>query len=324
MRTLNDIGEFGFIEHIRKLLPTTNTVEEGIGDDCAVIRLFDHLLLATSDLFVEDVHFNRAYSPPNAIGWKAATAALSDIGAMGGAPLFCLVSLACPGDTTALFVEELYHGLSSAVSTHGAAIVGGDTTRSHSRISIDVSVIGHANTGRYITRRDARVGDLLAVTGRLGGSAGGLHALRNGQESDALIHAHLYPRALIEEGQWFCNHASVHALIDITDGLLQDCGHMTNHAVGVNLRADLIPLANELDGYCQSHGLNALELALTGGEDYELAFALDADAAGEVMDAFRREFRTEVHIIGEFTDSWNGVRLDGQAVDSSGFDHFKS
>ena len=142
MRSLNDMGEFGFIDRLARIIPSSPTVVEGIGDDCAVLRVGERLVLVSTDMFIEDVHFRRAGVSPRDIGWKAASACLSDIAAMGGAPMYCLTSLACPGDETAVFLEEIYRGMLSAMSRFGAVIVGGDTTRSPRGIIIDVIAVG--------------------------------------------------------------------------------------------------------------------------------------------------------------------------------------
>ncbi|MCJ7839169.1 MAG: thiamine-phosphate kinase, partial [Burkholderiales bacterium] len=141
MTDLSRLGEFGLIERIARILPGAPTLIEGIGDDCAVVRIFDRLMLLSCDMFVEDVHFRRRYARPQDVGWKAATSALSDVAAMGGTPLFSLVSLACPAHTDSAYVEGLYHGITDAVGQAGAVVVGGDTTMSPSGIAIDVTVI---------------------------------------------------------------------------------------------------------------------------------------------------------------------------------------
>ncbi len=134
---------------------------EGIGDDCAVLRVCDRLLLVSCDLSVEGVHFRRRYGSPEDIGWKAAASSLSDIAAMGGAPLFGLVSLACPGNRGVSFVEGVYDGLIDAMSQCGAVIVGGDTTRSQEYMTLDVIVIGETIGNRYLSRKGGLGGRCL-------------------------------------------------------------------------------------------------------------------------------------------------------------------
>ena len=324
MATLNDIGEFGWIKRMARLVPGAPSVIAGIGDDCAVLRVGDRLLLMSCDLAVEGVHFRRNLSPED-IGWKAAASALSDIAAMGGLPLFALVSLGCPGATETSFLEGLYSGLVDACSQAGATIVGGDTTESPDGVVIDVTVLGEAIGGRYLLRKGAQPGDVLAVTGLLGLSAAGRHALEHGHDAPALVRAHAHPAPRVTEGQWLSACPEVHALIDISDGLVQDAGHLAEASMlGLDVHPALLPIAPSLTEYCEAHGLDPYAFALAGGEDYELAFAIDGAKSAETVAALRREFpHTEITIAGTFTDAWAGTRVAGRAPAQTGFDHFK-
>ncbi len=322
--TLDAIGEFGLIHRIARLLPTAPSVVEGIGDDCAVLRVGDRLLLVSSDLSVEGVHFRKRYGSPEDIGWKAAASSLSDIAAMGGAPLFGLVSLACPGNRDVAFIEGVYDGLIDAMSQCGAVIVGGDTTRAQEHMTLDVTVLGETIGNRYLARRGALPGDALAVTGHLGLSGAGLRALTRNDAAPALVHAHYHPTPRISEGQWLSNRPEVHAMIDISDGLIQDVGHLAETArLGADIHAANLPVEPSLAQYCAKFGFDPAEFMLSGGEDYELAFAVDGAHAEDIVQAFRREFQVPIHIVGEFTEAWQSVRVDGQVPTRTGFDHFK-
>ncbi len=324
MRTVRELGEFGLIDRISRLLPSSPNVIEGIGDDCAILRVHDHLLLVSVDLFIEDIHFRRNLEPEQ-IGWRAAASSLSDIAAMGGVPYFSLISLACPLDTPVGYIEALYRGMTSALSRHNTVIVGGDTTRSPQGLAIDVMVIGEAPAGRYLLRSNAVAGDLLAVTGPLGLSAAGLHALEHGIEAPALIRAHAEPHPRISEGQWLCANRWVHAMIDVSDGLLQDAGHIARTSgLGLDVHRAQIPVDDSLRAYAESAQIDPLEFALFGGEDYELAFALDPEDVPRFIDEFENQFNSKVAILGEFTGDWEGARIDGQPVSRTGFDHFKA
>lgn len=153
MSTVRDIGEFALIDRISRLLPTSSAVVVGVGDDCAVLRFCERMMLVSCDLFVENVHFRRDYAQAEEIGWKAAASSVSDVAAMGGQPMFVLVALGCPPDTPTQYVQLLYRGMSAVVSRFGAAIVGGDTSVSPDSIVIDVTVIGQAIGNRCLTRR---------------------------------------------------------------------------------------------------------------------------------------------------------------------------
>ena len=193
MNTLSDLGEFGLIERLSRMLPATPNVLENIGDDCAVLRVFDHMLLLSSDLCIEGIHFRRDLMHPEEIGWKAAAAAISDIAAMGGAPMFSLVSLACPSDTEVTFCEGLYQGLTNVFSRYGGVIAGGDISRIHGPLTIDIAVIGEARQNKCLRRKGALPGDVLAITGLPGLSAGGLHALEHGNRDPDLTQRHCWP-----------------------------------------------------------------------------------------------------------------------------------
>lgn len=324
MTDLSRLGEFGLIDRIGRILPSAPTVIEGIGDDCAVVRIFDRLMLLSCDMFVEDVHFRRAYSTPQDIGWKAATSALSDIAAMGGTPLFSLVSLSCPSHTDSAYVESLYHGIADAAGQAGAVVVGGDTTMSPAGISLDVTVIGEVIGNRYLSRRGAQSGDLLGVTGRLGLSAAGLWALENGRNAPVLAGAHQRPTARISEGQWLCGCEHVKSMIDISDGFVQDAGHLAKAArLGLEIDPDKMPVDADLRQFCLEHDLDPLDFMLTGGEDYELAFAIRPEDGEDCLGMFRREFRTPIHIVGRFTNEWQGVHVIGRPSLHGGYEHFR-
>jgi thiamine-monophosphate kinase len=323
--SISDVGEFGLIRRLKRILPSSPLVVEGVGDDCAVVRLHGRLLLASVDVSIEGVHYDLGVLAPQQAGWKAAAASLSDIAAMGGTPQFALVSLAAPPETPAAVIEQMYQGMVSAMSANGAVIVGGDTATLSERTLIDVVVVGEAPGGRYLSRRGAQPGDLLAVTGRLGLSAAGYHSLSTEGGSEALQIYHWRPHPRVLEAQWLVATDRVHAMIDISDGLLQDAGHLaTSSRLGLDVHTGAITIAPELAAYAERHGMDPLaDFALGGGEDFELLFALDHEGHEEVFDDFRHQFRTEIAIIGRFTDEWTGVRVDGEERALTGYQHFR-
>ncbi|HOZ47582.1 MAG TPA: thiamine-phosphate kinase [Candidatus Hydrogenedentes bacterium] len=323
MERARDIGEFALIRRLTSSLPKGEAVVLPIGDDCAVLRASAYPLLLSCDLAVEGIHFRRETASAEAIGWKAAAAALSDIAAMGGTPVCLLVSMACADDTDVAFAEELYCGLEGAASAAGAVIAGGDTTRSPSGLVIDVAVVGEAREGRYVTRRGAQSGDMLAVTGFLGRSAAGLDALERGVEAPALTEAHWRPTPRYDEGRWLCRRQEVRAMIDVSDGLLQDAGHLAEAAgLGIDVQSSALPADETLAAYGARHGLDVTRWALAGGEDYELAVAIAPDAFEEVSAAFREESGLPLSAVGVFTETWAGVRVDGAPTARRGYDHF--
>ena len=324
MTTLGELGEFGFIERIAKILPGGPDVIESIGDDCAVLRVGSEQVLLTTDMAVEDVHFRWGAAAPQEIGWKIAASALSDIAAMGGAPIAAFTSLAAPSDASVEDLERLYQGIGDAVRHCGAAVAGGDTTRSPKGVVVDITVVGRPAANRYLTRRGARPGDALMVTGFPGRLAAGVHAQENGHGDEPLIAAHYHPLPRLREGQWLCARESVHAAIDVSDGLGQDAGQV---AKASGLTADIqrasLPIAKDLAEYCERYGLNAEEFALSGGEAYELIVAVAPDAAASLSREFKDEFDLPLTALGEFSKGAPIVTADGQPIKTRGFDHFR-
>lgn len=178
--TVRDFGEFGLIERLRQLVPPLpSSIFVGIGDDVAVLRSTSgRLLLATCDTQIEGIHFLQHTMPPRLLGRRAAAVNLSDVAAMGGSPLWALVSLMLPDITLVVWVEELYRGLVEGLGRYGAALVGGNTARHPDRIVVDVALLGEVDAEKVVLRRGAQVGDIIVVTGSLGASKAGLECLR--------------------------------------------------------------------------------------------------------------------------------------------------
>lgn len=323
METIRDIGEFGLINRVARMLPGNNAVLEGIGDDCAVVKIGGALILLSCDASIEDVHFKRSLSAPEDIGWKAMASAISDIAAMGGQPHFALITLACPSGTETHFVDRLYQGFSTVAKRFGVAIAGGDTTRSPSGIVIDIMVMGETVDDRYVLRSGAQQNDVLAVTGHPGRSAAGLLALEWGLAACPLIPAHVFPVPRVEEGKWFAQQPGVHAMIDLSDGLVQDAGHIAERSgLGLDIDPERMPIAPELDTYKDSLGINPRDLALAGGEEYELILAMDPNHAKDIQQAFQKHFFQSLTIVGHFMEASQGLCLNGKPITPQGFDHF--
>lgn len=271
MPTVHALGEVRLIERIRQRLgrqgivaarrqPPGAAVRVGIGDDAAVLQgpRASQLLLA-SDMLVEGVHFRRQLVSAQWIGWKALACNISDVAAMGGWPLCAVVSLGVPPTTSVRFVEALYDGLRRCARRFGLAIVGGDTVRS-AQVVVDVAILGAVSAASLTLRSGAKVGDVLFVTGRLGGS------YRSGR------HARFLPR--LREAQALLRRVRVHAMMDLSDGLAADLWQMSR-ASRVTLRVawDRIPVSRDAE---------SIRHAMTDGEDFELLFAVGARDAGRV------------------------------------------
>ena len=323
MTRLSELGEFGLIHKITRSLKRSGGVVEGVGDDCAVLRMGGSLMLATCDASVEEVHFRRSWGRPREVGWKIAASAISDIAAMGGAARYVLAALASPVAHDTEYIEALAAGMIEAIEAAEAVLVGGDMTASGDRLAVDVTVLGEVTQGRYLSRSCACPGDLIAVTGYPGQSAAGLMALERHIDAPLLIESHLHPIPRLREGQWLARQDAVHAMIDLSDGLLQDTGHLADCSrVGINIDSDLVPLSPALNGF-DSTLCEPLEcLALSGGEDYELIIALDAGHAPGLCHAFEERFALPLTIVGRVETGYTGIRLDREIPGRRGFDHF--
>jgi thiamine-monophosphate kinase len=326
---VSDLGEFGLIERLAGMLPAEGSPDliVGIGDDAAVWHAGSEYLIATTDTMVEGVHFVAGQAPWADVGWKALAANVSDIAAMGGTPLFALVTLALPPDMPVDDVEVLYAGLAECAREYGLTVAGGDVVRAP-QTSITVALIGRAerrDAEPLLLRRDtARPGHVIAVTGTLGDSAAGLRRLREGAPADEpLARRHLWPRPPLAAGRTAAS-SGVACAIDVSDGLLQDIGHICDQSgVGAVICATDIPLSGELRA---AYPDDALRLASTGGEDYELALIADR----EVLDALLPMIGfVQLTVIGEIVDDpEHRVRLldgDGKEItfERGGWDAFR-
>ncbi|MCF6287311.1 MAG: thiamine-phosphate kinase [Candidatus Hydrogenedentes bacterium] len=319
---IRGLGEFGLIRKLTEQLKQGDTVVHGIGDDCAVLAVGEKQLLLTCDASLEDVHFKRHWGKPEDIGWKAAVSALSDIAAMGGRATAVLVTLALPEDLPVSYAEGLYRGLADAVESVGATIVGGDTTASRSGIIIDITVIGEV-VGRPVLRSGAQPGDVIAVTGAIGERGAGLHALLHDVDASELIRAYLHPSPRIEAGQWFQAQPGVHAMMDVSDGLLPDARHIAQASgVGIDLFSDKLPKNDRLDAYWKSQGEGGSLQRVRSGEEYELLVVLAAAEFDMICEAFSRYTGLLISVIGECTKSHEGIQLDGSIPGATGFEHF--
>lgn len=241
----------------------------GIGDDCAVLRApGGHELLVTTDFSIEDTHFRRALHPPESVGHRCLARGLSDIAAMGGKPLASFLSLALPPQVRQAWVDSFLQGLLRLAKRYGAPLAGGDISSTRGLIVADIVVVGSAPRGRALRRSGARVGDAIYVTGALGGSAASLRRIIRGEKLKARSHPeHFFPTPRLEVGRILRERKLAHAAIDLSDGLSTDLSHICEQSrVGAVLYADAIPVARN----------STIELALHGGEDYELLFTASA------------------------------------------------
>ncbi|PYO00069.1 MAG: thiamine-phosphate kinase [Candidatus Rokuibacteriota bacterium] len=331
------LTELALIRALRERARQSAGVRVGIGDDCAVLESpGGGLLLATTDLLIEDVHFRRRYAEPADIGWKALAVNVSDIASMGGRPRWALVALACPEGTTMDEVEAFYEGVHALGDEHQVAVVGGDTSASPSGWVINITLLGEA-TGRPVLRSGARAGDVVAVTGDLGRSAAGLAVLERREaparvSADALAAvtaAHLRPRPRVKEGQWLAAAGGVTAMIDLSDGLATDLRHIADESrVGARVDVGQVPIAEATRTVARATKHDAVAWATGGGEDYELLLTCEPSALERLQTGLLGATGTTLTAVGAVDPDGPNVTFidaDGRAVDvGPGFEHFTS
>lgn len=264
---LRRLGEDRLLEQLLVSLPRHKGVLTGAGDDCAIVEppRRGHLLLLKTDCVVEKVHF-KSGTDPEAVGWKAMMRPLSDFAAMSGMPQFALVTLMVSGETTDAWVRKLYRGLRRAADKFEVTIVGGETSSTPGPSAISVSVSGFVEKSRKVTRHGGKSGDDLFVTGWLGGSSRGKH-LR------------FVPR--IHESRWLTGHFSIHAMMDLSDGLGSDLPRLARASgVGFEIDQARLPLAPGA----------SITNAISDGEDFELLFAISPRDSGKLEARWRKEF----------------------------------
>jgi thiamine-monophosphate kinase len=277
------------------------------------VGLPDRLLLFKTDAVVEGIHF-KTDAPAEKIGHKALARCLSDIAAMAGTPTAALITLALPRTFDPEFVEGMYAGMNALARRHDLAIVGGETTTNPERILISVSMLGFVTRGKSVLRSGAEVGDAIFVTGELGGSLAGRHL-------------EFEPRLV--EARWLAEHFSIHAMLDLSDGLAGDLKHILMASrVGAELLTTSIPVSREARraSKAESSSKPPVLAALTDGEDFELLFTVASKNAVPVLDAWKKRFPDlRLSCIGRIT-SGEGITLrDRQGVrriNLHGYEHF--
>ena len=332
---VSEIGEFGLIARLAKMAQNAKDKDAvawqqliiGIGDDAAAYFANNEIQLATVDSLVQDVHFSLSYMSWQELGCKSIAVNLSDIAAMGGFPRYALVSLGLPPDTEVENVIELYRGMFDIAGKFGLAIVGGDTVSSPV-VFVSVTVIGSAGDRKrgMLRRSAAKPGDKIAVTNSLGASAGGLKMLQKNLKfarkyAKQLRQAHLLPNPRVSEGQLLVENG-VKCGMDVSDGLIGDLAHICAESkVGARINVDLVPVS---PAAAACFGELGLEMALTGGEDYELLFT----AGTQIMNKVIKAMPCPVMVVGEITAENTGkVKLVDNSgkpfrIKKTGWDHF--
>jgi thiamine-monophosphate kinase len=327
MTTVADVGERALIERITARLTSPGWVLVGPGDDAAVIeperRMADVL---TTDAFVEGIHFDRRFCPPDAIGHKALAVNLSDLAAMGAVPRAALLSLVLPDALPAIDVDGILDGLLALAARHKVILVGGNITRSPGPLVVDVTAVGAVAPRRVLRRSGARPGDEVYVTGTVGTGVAGLQAFREGGHlPDAQAH-YLRPEPRTRAGLLLGRNRAATACIDLSDGLA-DAVRQVAHAsgVGIAIRADALPIQDAVRDWFVQHRADPAIAAIAGGDDYELLFTARPTQRGRLR-AVRSHVGnlaiTRIGVVSRGGEVVLQTDAGGREL-PAGFEHFK-
>jgi len=321
------LGEFGLIDRIAERVGSKDGVKCGIGDDAAVLEPSPGAVqLVTSDMLLEGVHFDLSFTSPEMLGRKSLAVNLSDMAAMGGKPRWFLLSLGLPAGVQLEFLDPFIKGMLDMADLHEVALVGGDTCASRSGLIISITLLGEQLPEKVLYRRGASAGDLVCVTGTVGDSALGLAELRKGISGGDAVSRHLDPLPRCREGLMLAEAGIPSAMIDISDGLLADLGHiLENSGTGANVEIGKVPLSQHFRKNCEKFAADPMQFALAGGEDYELLFTVPPDRWPEAEKLFPMT-ESGLTVIGEITaaSGLQALSPDGELYmsTSQGFRHF--
>ena len=340
---LSQLGEFGLISRAKEIfIPSDKEgVVVGIGDDCAAIKPREgFLLIATADVLIENIHFKLDYIQPYQLGIKSININLSDIAAMGGIPLYALLSIAVPQNISVNFMDDFFKGVKDGAKRFKVSIIGGNVSSSKNEFSINITVLGEAEEKYMPLRKGAKAGDKIFVTGYLGNSAAGMKILKSGQWQKKLIERHLMPSPRLTEGRFLAVRGLATSMIDISDGLASDIRRICEESkVGANIFIKNIPISKELKNFTSSqlktrgtHPADgssklktSLDFTIYGGEDYELLFTVKPENVRKLKSLWKN-MKTPITMIGEITKRGiNLVNTDGKAIPltKEGYNHFK-
>jgi thiamine-monophosphate kinase len=333
--TVADLGEHALIERITSRLPVPAWDAVGPGDDAAVLKPVRNALdVATTDALVDGVHFDTRFVPPQAIGHRALAVNLSDLAAMGARPRAALLSLALPAALALDVVDGFMDGLLAHAAAQQVAIVGGNVTRTAGPLVVNVTAHGSVHPRGVLTRKGARPGDGVYVTGWLGAAAVGLANLRSRAEDasgdacpvPACEERYLYPQARIRAGLQISHYGAASSCMDLSDGLADGVRQLSlASGVGMVVDGDALPVLDEARRWHQSHGTDALAAALSGGDDYELLFTVRPRHAGRLRGAGARCGDLPITRIGVVTEDTAQLVRRGSGVSAlpQGYQHFR-
>ena len=332
---LEEIGEFGFIKKVtRGCLIRPDSVVKAIGDDAAAFAMPpEEVILITTDLLVERVHFHMNSISGFSLGHKSLAVNLSDIAAMGGTAREAFVSIAIPKNCPIDYLEDFYKGMKALASEFDVNILGGDTTSSKADLVINIAVVGSVPENEMLCRDKALPGDVVFSTGFLGDSKAGLYLILNEIDPDTkglevLKTAHITPHPFLREGRFLARRPGIHAAIDVSDGLSSDIGHIAEESgVGVRLYREKIPVSSSLMEFCRRFNFDPVEYALTGGEDYTLLCTISPDKMDPVAVDYLKTFNKPLYPIGEIIQNKKmeiiGPDKEVKTFSPGGWDHFQ-
>jgi thiamine-monophosphate kinase len=326
---LGTLGEFGLIKHLTEGFDLINSSTiVGVGDDAAVIRPAEnHDILVSTDMLLEGVHFDLAYVPLKHLGYKAAIVNFSDIYAMNGKPQQLTVGLACSNRFPVEALEQIYEGIAMACKAYGVDLVGGDTASSRTGLVLSLTILGTVEKNKAVKRSGAQVGDLLVVSGDLGGAYVGLQLLEREKSvflehpgaqpdlegNDYILERQLKPEARQDIIEYLAESGiQPTSMIDVSDGLSSEILHLCgNSQVGCTLYEEKIPIDPTTYNMAREFGLDPTVCALSGGEDYELLFTMKQDDYEKLKNS------ALLTVIGHMTDVSQGAVM----IDKSGGQH---
>lgn len=331
MTRLSELGEFGLITRLTAGLTYGPGVVKGVGDDAAVLDYGDRWILFTTDALVEGVHFRLGQVAPQDVGYKALTVNISDIAAMGGRPLYAVVTTGLPDYFSVEEADALYEGLREAAGEYSVSLVGGDTTKTPV-LFISVALLGESAPDRIRYRSGAQAQDIICTTGPLGAAAAGLFLLQTEgipcpePLRNFLLRKYKRPEPRVEAGLMLSSIPAVHTLIDVSDGLASELHHIAaESACGCEVFRAAVPVEPAAKLVGRRAGIDPVNWALFGGDDYELVFTVAPEAMGEVSEALS-SVGASCRPVGK-TVSEKGVWLihqDGSRSDlpRGGYEHF--
>ncbi len=340
-KSIGELGEFGLIGLIASILEqqegsSSKGIVLGIGDDAAAFRPNPgYEILVTCDSVVEGRHYLPQHITSFELGRRAMALNISDIGAMGGRPLYALVSLGLRTDMLVADLEAMYRGFLKELIPFGAFIIGGNLTRVEGSLFIDITLIGEVQAGKIVGRSGAKPGDAIIVTGYPGEASAGLQLLFKESQSnreilhDPLVRTYILPSHRAVEGQAVAATGLATAMIDISDGLLGDLGHICKESrTGAVVELGKLPVSGDLRMAASRLGLDPLNLVLGPSDDYELIITCPPSAAGEIRSAISQVSDVIVTEIGKIAEPGTGIRLlrpDGELekASPSGWNHFQ-